>query len=131
ILDAKTQSSRWRRGRATLDVDLTQSGLEFFETATGRYPVKYANGPIIEPHYQEHLPDYTVLATFAGEIAENDTPAGIMIDSPAIVRSGLVEGAVLCIRPLPVQSPDEHELVIRLTQKLRPQVVASGTAHAQ
>jgi predicted deacylase/glutamine amidotransferase-like uncharacterized protein len=128
ILDAKTQSSRWRRGRATLDIDLTDSGLDFFETATNRYPVRYANGPIIEPHHQDHLPDYEVLATFAGEVAENDTPGGIMVNSPAIVHSTFGAGRVLCISPHPEQSPDATELILRVTQRLSAPAAADGIA---
>ncbi|MFM7919011.1 MAG: hypothetical protein ACKPJJ_02230, partial [Planctomycetaceae bacterium] len=66
----------------------------------------YNNGPIIQPHEQSAIPDYQVLATFTAEVAKNQTPAGIMVDSPAIVAGKFGAGDVLCISPHPEQSGD-------------------------
>ena len=80
----------------------------------------YNNGPIIQPHNQPHIPDYQVLAEFDAEVAKNQTPAGIMIHSPAVVAGKFGAGDVLCISPHPEQSGDTGRMWIRTgLKKLR------------
>lgn len=104
ILDAKTKSSRWKRGRAELPLQLTPTGTQIFNTGPQTATIIYHNGPIIQPHEQPDVPDFEVLANFTAEVAQNETPAGIMIHSPAIVVGKFGQGEVLCISPHPEQS---------------------------
>lgn len=104
ILDAKTKSNRWKRGRAELPLQLTPAGSEVFTRGPQTATIIYNNGPIIQPHEQPEVPDFEVLANFTAEVAQNETPAGIMIHSPAIVLGKFGQGDVLCISPHPEQS---------------------------
>jgi glutamine amidotransferase-like uncharacterized protein len=106
ILDARTKSSKWKRGRANLPLQLTPAGTLVFTTGPETATITYNNGPIIQPHQQPDIPDFEVLANFTAEVAQNETPTGIMINSPAIVIGKFGEGDVLCISPHPEQSGD-------------------------
>jgi len=110
ILDAKTKSPRWRRGRAVIAMEMTPAGRKLFGSE-GQTRVLYHNGPLLEPAAIDGLGDYETLAWFRTEVAKNGSPKGIMIDSPAIVRSRFAKGRVLCISPHPEQTKTmEHWL---------------------
>lgn len=112
VLDARTVSPKWRRGRATVQAELTPEGVAIFGER-GRFPVLYANGPILAPAGLEQLPDYTPLAVFRTEVARNGTPKGIMVDSPAIVAGRCGEGRVLCMSPHPEQTRGLEDFIPR------------------
>ncbi|MCA9038412.1 MAG: succinylglutamate desuccinylase/aspartoacylase family protein, partial [Planctomycetaceae bacterium] len=95
ILDAKTRSNLWRRGRSTLPVGFNDHGQQFFGTSSKELPVLYANGPVIEPHEQPGIEDFQVLAVFNEEVAGNETPVGLMKGTPAIVLGTFGKGEVL------------------------------------
>lgn len=114
ILDARTKSNKWRRGRATLEVEFQTSGMSFFSPQENRLKLYYANGPILAPNNKEDLPDYEVLAWFREEVARNGTPAGIMVDSPAIVRGEFGEGDVFCFSPHPESTKGMDYLLQRV-----------------
>jgi len=76
--------------------------------------VKYANGPVMEPAGSPDLPDFTTLAVFKTETAENGTPAGIQVNSPAILSGTYGEGRVVGISPHPEQSEGLEHIVPRL-----------------
>lgn len=119
ILDAKTKSNKWRRGRATLEMSLTDDGRSVFSTTQSDMPVLYANGPIIEPHHQPQIPDYVTLATFASEVSRNGTPEGIMVNSPAIVKGAFGSGTVYCFSPHPEQTADTDIIIEHLLKRFR------------
>ena len=62
ILDAKTVSPLWRRGSATLQMELTPAGREIFGEGPALRDVRYNNGPIITRAQRDAVPDYEVLA---------------------------------------------------------------------
>jgi hypothetical protein len=103
ILDAKTVSPKWRRGRGTVEIELTEEGRRVLG-ADGRHDILYVNGPILMPADVDALPDYVPLALFRTEVAENGTPVGAMTDSPAIVAGPCGSGRVLCFSPHPEQT---------------------------
>lgn len=105
ILDAKTVSPKWRRGRAYVDVELTEEGRALFGDVQQPFQVRYANGPIIKPLGRDELPDYTVLAWFRSEVAENGTPAGVMVNSPAVVGATFGKGRVVTLSPHSEDTP--------------------------
>ena len=111
VLDARTKSSRWRRGRAYLDLDFSADFAATFDLDSPPPAVRYANGPVMEPAASPDIPDFEVVATFATEVAENDTPAGIQVGSPAILRGTFGNGRVVGISPHPESSDGLRQIV--------------------
>lgn len=116
ILDARTKSSKWKRGVKDLDLSFTGSSLELLSLESPSAPVKYANGPVMEPAGSPDIPDFTTLAVFKTEVAENDTPEGIQIDSPAILTGTFGDGRVVGISPHPEQTEGLKGIVPRLIE---------------
>jgi hypothetical protein len=103
IINAHTLSPKWQRGRATLKLEVTPTG----ETILGgqtNIDCIYHQGPIVGPFGATNLPPYEVLAWFRSEVASNDTPKGIQINSPAIFSGTYEQGRVICISPHPEQT---------------------------
>lgn len=113
ILDAKTPSPKWERGHATVKLELTNKGRQVFGDIQGVFDCKYANGPILCPANVESLPDYEVLAFFRSEVAEHNTPPGIMINSPAIVAGRYGQGRIICASPHPEQTKGLEKFIAR------------------
>ncbi len=113
ILDARTASSRWRRGRAFLDLRLDPAGREIFGPVTDVFKVRYNNGPILRPANRDDIPDYTPVATFLTEIAENDTPVGIQVGSPAMAIGTFGRGRVFVSSPHPENTPGLQHMIPR------------------
>lgn len=101
VLDAKTVSPKWRRGKGEVDVEVTPAGTEVSGLAPALHQIRYVNGPILTPHGRENIPDFETVAYFRTELAENGTPEGVMIDSPAIARGMYGEGRVVVSSPHP------------------------------
>lgn len=114
ILDAKTKSSKWKRGRRELELGLAEGARDRLGIAAASFVVKYANGPVMEPAGSPDLPDYTVLAVFNEEVADNGTPEGIQKGSPAILSAPFGKGRVVGISPHPEQSAAYRGAVERL-----------------
>ncbi len=108
IVDGKTVSPKWRRGKAVLDVEFTPEGEEILRPTSKVLGIRYHNGPIIEPAEIDAIPDYRVLAYFRAEVAENDSPKGVMIDSPAILASEFGRGRVVALSPHAEGSENEE-----------------------
>jgi glutamine amidotransferase-like uncharacterized protein len=104
VLDAKTVSSKWMRGKGDVQIEVNAAGAKTTGIPAKQQPVRYANGPIIKPAGREEVPDYETLATFRTELAENDTPKGVMVNTPAWVRGGYGKGRVLISSPHPEQT---------------------------
>lgn len=112
ILDAKTKSQKWKRGTKVLELGFTEEAKPLLDLETAG--VKYANGPVMEPAGSPDLPDFTTLAVFKTETAENGTPAGIQVNSPAILSGTFGKGRVVGISPHPEQSERLDDVVPRL-----------------
>jgi len=119
ILDAKTVSRKWRRGKGNVKIELTDQGRAILGHAEGRLDVLYANGPIIKPAGSKLLDDYVTLAHFRTELAENDSPKGVMVNSPAIVAGRFGKGRVICFSPHPEQSDKLAGFVLRAAAWVR------------
>ncbi len=113
ILNAKTVSNRWQRGRGMMRVQLTSEGQGVFGAVAEPFTIRYANGPIIKPLGRSELPPYRVAALFRSEIAENNTPVGVMVDSPAAVYATFGKGRVLTISPHSEDTPGLENFVPR------------------
>lgn len=103
IINARTLSPKWQRGRAVLKMELTHEGSGILGGAAN-VNVMYHQGPVVGPANDTNLPPYEPLAFFRTEVAENKTPAGIMINSPAIFAGHYKSGKVICISPHPEQT---------------------------
>jgi putative intracellular protease/amidase len=113
LINAKTISPKWRRGVGSVKLELTDPGRAILGERTGEFDVRYVNGPIIEPANKTDLPPFATLAFFRTELAMNDTPAGIMVNSPAIFAGQYLQGRVVCISPHPEQTSSLEDFVPR------------------
>jgi predicted deacylase len=103
IINAKTLSPKWQRGHAVLKMELTTTGAGILG-GPANVDVLYHQGPVVCPANATNLPPYEPLAYFRTEVASNDTPKGIMINSPAIFAGAYQKGKVICISPHPEQT---------------------------
>jgi len=111
LINARTISPKWRRGRGPVKLELTAPGKEILGDHAGQFDCKYANGPIVKADEYPGLPPFETLAWFRTELAENDTPPGIMVDSPAIFATDFKQGRVVCVSPHPEQTKGLEEIV--------------------
>jgi predicted deacylase len=111
IINARTISPKWRRGVGPVKLELTEPGQEILGDRAGQFECKYANGPIVKADEYPGLPPFETLAWFRTELAKNDTPAGIMVDSPAIFAAEFQQGRVVCVSPHPEQTTGLEDFV--------------------
>lgn len=128
LIDAELQEGEWERGEAVLEIELTPEGKrvvdEFFEKDdyfadadfSGRLNCAYQNGPIVHPAPSDKLAPYTILAYFRTEIAENDAPVGVQVDSPAIAVGEYGAGRVVICSPHPELTPNLNGFVPALVR---------------
>lgn len=111
LINARTISPKWRRGRGMVQIEFSAPGRVLFANQESTARVLYANGPIVESARKAGLPEMEVLARFRTELAEHGTPAGIMVESPAIFAAPFEQGRVICISPHPEQTEGLEEVV--------------------
>lgn len=111
ILNAKTVSNKWRRGGGMVRAELTDEGRGVLGKVDGQFTIRYNNGPIIKPLERADLPPYQVAALFRTEKAENDTPVGVMVNSPAAVYASYGKGRVFSISPHSEDTPGLENVV--------------------
>lgn len=110
VLDARTVSSKWQRGEGTVQIELTPEGQKLLGQTGKTFELKYENGPIIT-HNKGALPAFKTLAVYRTEKAENGSPVGVMVNSPAIVTSTCGKGRVVVISPHPEQSEATESMI--------------------
>jgi len=116
ILDADViDRKHWARGRGTVQLAWAE-GARGVVGAPPTATVRYANGPIYARSGDEALDDFVVLATYRSEINTNGAPAGVMLDTPAIVRGAFGAGRVVCSSPHPEQTEGLEDVVRRLVR---------------
>lgn len=106
VLNARTVSPKWRRGQGEVKI-----GGEAFGEKLADRGIRYSNGPIIKPDARKDLPEFETLVSFRTELAENDTPVGVMVNAPAMVRGGYGLGRVFTSSPHPEQTAGLEPLV--------------------
>lgn len=111
LVNAKTVSPKWQRGRAFVKLELTEPGQNILGKREGEFDCRYANGPIVAPDNKPDLPAFDTLAYFRSEVSSNGTPVGVMINSPAIFSGQFQQGRVVCVSPHPEQTDDLHDIV--------------------
>jgi len=113
ILNASTVSNQWRRGKGFVDVELAVPGRQVFGDVKGTFKIRYGNGPIIKPGDLTDVPAYTPLSFYRTELAENGTPVGIMIDSPAQAIGTFGKGRVFVSSPHAENTPGLENVIPR------------------
>lgn len=113
ILNASTVSSKWMRGSGYMDAEVTVDGAPILGPVEGIFKVRYNNGPIIKPGTRADLPAYRPLALFRTEVANNGTPVGVMVNSPAQAVSTYGKGRVFISSPHPENTPGLEHLIPR------------------
>lgn len=113
ILNAGTVSSKWRRGQGIVDVEMTGASPEILGEVKGIFKVRYNNGPILKPGDRTDIPAYTPLVLFRTEMALNDTPVGVMVNSPAQAIGTFGKGRVFVSSPHPEGTPGLENLIPR------------------
>jgi len=106
LLNVKTVSPKWQRGRSTLKLELTARGREILGRTETNLNVIYHNGPVVKEAGLDTLPPFEPLAYFRTEVASNNTPVGVMINSPAIIAAPFKKGRVVFVSPHPEQTKD-------------------------
>lgn len=102
LLDAKVvDTAHWKRGKGSVDIELTTAGRQLLNTPNPKLPILYANGPLLAPAGRADIPDYEEIAAFKTELAENGAPSGVMAGTTAIARGTYGQGRVLCFSPHP------------------------------
>lgn len=113
LINARTVSPKWQRGVGEVLMELTPRGRKILGGRQDSLPVHYANGPIVKPADKPGLPAYETLACFRTELAKHGSPAGVMVDSPALFAAEFKRGRVLCISPHPEQTDGLEDFVHR------------------
>lgn len=113
ILNAGTVSNKWRRGQGIVDTETTGANPEILGDVKGVFKVRYNNGPILKPFDRTDIPAYTPLVLFRTEMALNDTPVGVMVNSPAQVISTFGKGRVFVSSPHPEGTPGLENMIPR------------------
>lgn len=113
VLNAGTVSSQWRRGKGFVDIELADPGRKVFGDVKGTFKIRYGNGPIIKPGDLTDVPAYTPLSFYRTELAENGTPVGVMIDSPAQAIGTFGKGRVFVSSPHAENTPGLENVIPR------------------
>lgn len=102
ILDAKVVDKKhWARGFGPVEVDITTEGKKILGVMADKEIIYYHQGPLLAPAENPVMDDYKILGTFAGEIARNGAPEGVMKGTTAIAAAPFQKGRVLGFSPHP------------------------------
>lgn len=113
FIDAETKSPLWRRGKATLDIELTDLGKQILGDQFGnKVSIYYNNGPVMNVNLFKDRDDCQVLAWFRSETAKNGTPKGIQINSPAMLLAKYGKGTILTSSPHPEKTDGLQKMVV-------------------
>jgi glutamine amidotransferase-like uncharacterized protein len=98
----------WERGRATLRVQLTAAGRDWFGRTEGDIDCLYNNGPVLKiAPAAKVIP----LAYYRDEVVRNGAKYGLMADTPAAVAARYGQGWAVGISPHPEQTTDLKDLI--------------------
>lgn len=102
--------ANWERGRATLRLDLTPAGREWFGLGDDRVDCLYHNGPVLRP--VPGAGDALVpLAYYREEVVRKGAKPGLMTDTPAAVAARSGRGWAVGISPHPEQTAGLKDLI--------------------
>jgi hypothetical protein len=104
-------TSHWRRGQASLEIELTGAGQDMFEDQDdSSLEIEFHQGPLMRPSSEQgDRADPEVLAWFRSGVGKNGADPATMVDTPAIVRGEFGEGRVLLFSPHPEKTKGLEE----------------------
>lgn len=107
VLDSK----HWHRGRANLNVELTDDGMQIFGRDKPHINVVYHNGPVLG--WKNGVPDdrVIVLGRYLNEVVAPGGKRGIMQGAPSMVYSQYGAGRVIGCSPHPEKSPGLENMI--------------------
>ncbi|MCH2160736.1 MAG: BPL-N domain-containing protein [Phycisphaerales bacterium] len=92
----------WRRGNASLELELTGDGLELFREPEHDLEIEFRQGPLMQPSVEpDNDSPVEILAWFRSGVGRNGADPATMVDTPAIVRADFGDGRVLLFSPHP------------------------------
>ena len=92
----------WRRGNASLKIELTTEGMETFLESESEREIAFRQGPLMQPSDEpDNNATVDVLAWFRTGVGINGADPATMVDTPAIVRVEFGKGRVLLFSPHP------------------------------
>jgi|SRR5579883_701889 len=102
--------AHWQRGRATLRLDLTAAGRDWFGRREEAVDCLYNNGPVLrpEPAAGDKL---VILADYRDEVVCPGAQPGLMMGAPAAVAARYGRGWAIGIGPHPEQTDGLKDLV--------------------
>jgi phosphoribosylformylglycinamidine (FGAM) synthase-like amidotransferase family enzyme len=101
----------WRRGKATLHVDVTPFGHEILGVKENDFAVVYHNGPVIKESTACGEGKLTPLAIYRDEVVAPGGKIGVMAGSPAMVLASYHKGIVIGISPHPEATPGLENVI--------------------
>lgn len=102
--------SHWRRGNATLAIELEHAGVSLFPEAQEHMDIEFRQGPLMRPSEEMGGREPAeVLAWFKSGVGRNGANPNTMIDTPAIVRGRFGQGRVLLFSPHPEKTEGLEE----------------------
>lgn len=117
ILNAETISKdEWKRGKAFLDIEITEEGKAIFGEVDEIFKCRYNNGPLLKPANINDLPAYTIAAYFKSEISDNGATPGVMINTPAAVFAEYGKGKVFVVSPHPENTPGLENFIPKVLE---------------
>lgn len=104
-------TSHWRRGQASLEIELTGAGHELFaDQDDSLLEIEFRQGPLMRPSSEQgDRSEPEVLAWFRSGVGKNGADPATMVDTPAIVRGEFGEGRVLLFSPHPEKTKGLEE----------------------
>lgn len=103
ILNAKTPTPLWQRGRANLKIESTEAGRELLHLPDSN-EIIYNNGPVLIPASHPSLAKFESLAFFRTEVSKHPSHKGLQVNTSAIARGRYGQGKVLVSSPHPEQT---------------------------
>jgi glutamine amidotransferase-like uncharacterized protein len=120
LLDAKVfDRAHWARGTGTVQIQMTETGQQFFQTDDASCQIHYGQGPLLVPGRDPDIADYQPLAIYATGIAKKGAPEGVMPGTTAIALGQFGRGRVICFSPHPEMTEGLDSLVHRAVLAVR------------
>ncbi len=109
-------------------MELTEEGKKVFPNTKDKFQCLYHNGPVVKVANTDLAP-LTPLAYFRTEVAENESPAGIMVNTPAIAEGKYGKGTVIAISPHPEQTPGLEPIIVDAVKHVAPKPADAAKSH--
>lgn len=130
FLNAKFKSPLWKRGMGTVQIEFSELGKKVIKNQDGLIDILYAQGPIVDVNVYPNMPHCEVLAWYRSEMAKNDTPVGIQVNSPAVLLTTYGKGTIITSSPHPERTKELNWMVLTFLHHLADNIRAGKPAEA-